>query len=81
MCPYRQCVLARIEGSKLIPMGELAERVTELDPTAETVVICHHGARSAYVTRAFQQAGFARVLNLEGGLDAYSDVDESVPRY
>jgi rhodanese-related sulfurtransferase len=62
-------------------MGELAERVTELDPTAETVVICHHGARSAYVTRAFQQAGFARVLNLEGGLDAYSDVDESVPRY
>src|SRR5918994_7856897 len=73
--------LARIEGSRLISMGELAERVTELDPTAETVVICHHGARSAYVTRAFQQAGFARVLNLEGGLDAYSDVDESVPRY
>jgi adenylyltransferase/sulfurtransferase len=73
--------LARIEGSKLIPMGELAERVSELDPAAETVVICHHGARSAYVTRAFQQAGFARVLNLEGGLDAYSDVDESVPRY
>jgi adenylyltransferase/sulfurtransferase len=73
--------LARIEGSKLIPMGELAERVSELDPTAETVVICHHGARSAYVTRAFQQAGFARVLNLEGGLDAYSSVDATVPRY
>ena len=73
--------LARIEGSKLIPMGELAERVSELDPTEETVVICHHGARSAYVTRALQQAGFARVLNLEGGLDAYSDVDASVPRY
>src|SRR5918997_618282 len=73
--------LARIEGSKLIPMGELAERVSELDPAAETVVICHHGARSAYVTRAFQQAGFARFLNLEGGLDAYSDVDATVPRY
>src|SRR5918997_294416 len=73
--------LARIEGSKLIPMGELAERVSELDPTAETVVICHHRARSAYVTRAFQQAGFARVLNLEGGLDAYSSVDATVPRY
>jgi rhodanese-related sulfurtransferase len=73
--------LSRIEGSKLIPIGEIPERVSELDPAAETVVICHHGARSAYVTRALQQAGFARVLNLEGGLDAYSDVDASVPRY
>src|SRR5919112_1212679 len=66
--------LSRIEGSKLIPIGALSERVSELDPAVETVVICHHGARSAYVTRALQQAGFAKVLNLEGGLDAYSDV-------
>jgi rhodanese-related sulfurtransferase len=73
--------LARIEGSRLVPMGELSERVSELDPAAEIVVICHHGARSAYVTRALQQAGFAKVLNLEGGLNAYSDVDGSVPRY
>ena len=73
--------LARIEGSRLIPMGELPERISELDPAAETVVICHHGARSAYVTRALEQAGFARVLNLEGGLDAYSQIDGSVPRY
>jgi rhodanese-related sulfurtransferase len=73
--------LARIEGSRLIPVGELSERVVELDPAAEMVVICHHGARSAYVTRALAQAGFARVLNLEGGLDAYSAVDSSVPRY
>ena len=73
--------LARIEGSRHISMGELAERVSELDPTAKTVVICHHGARSAYVTQALERAGFARVLNLEGGLDAYAEVDESVPRY
>ena len=73
--------LARIEGSKLIPMGELSARVSELDPAAETVVICHHGSRSAYVAYALQQAGFAKVLNLEGGLDAYADVDGSVPRY
>jgi rhodanese-related sulfurtransferase len=73
--------LTRIEGSRLISMGELAERVSELDPAAETVVICHHGSRSAYVTQALERAGFARVLNLEGGLDAYADVDESVPRY
>ena len=73
--------LARIEGSKLLPMGELPERVSELDPETETVVICHHGSRSAYVTQALQRSGFARVLNLEGGLDAYSMVDSSVPRY
>ena len=72
---------ARLEGSKLIPMGEISERVSELDPAAETVVICHHGTRSAYVTRALTRAGFRRVLNLEGGLDAYADVDASVPRY
>jgi rhodanese-related sulfurtransferase len=73
--------LARIEGARLIPMGELSERVSELDPEAETVAICHHGNRSAYVARALRQVGFTRVFNLEGGLDAYSDVDESVPRY
>jgi rhodanese-related sulfurtransferase len=73
--------LAHIEGSRLIPMGELSERVPELDPAAETVVICHYGSRSAYVTSALKQGGFAKVLNLEGGLDAYADVDGSVPRY
>ena len=73
--------LARIEGSQLIPMGELSAGVSELDPAAETVVICHHGNRSAYVAYALRQAGFTKVLNLEGGLDAYADVDGSVPRY
>ena len=73
--------LSRIEGSGLIPMGELPDRFSELDPAAETVVICHHGARSAYVARALGDAGFANVLNLEGGLDAYSQIDDSVPRY
>ena len=73
--------LARIDGSKLIPMSELGERLAELDPGAETVVICHHGNRSSYVTQALQGVGFERVFNLEGGLDAYSYVDESVPQY
>jgi rhodanese-related sulfurtransferase len=52
-----------------------------LDPAAETVVICHHGLRSAHVTQALGRAGFSRVFNLEGGLDAYAEVDASVPRY
>ncbi len=73
--------LASIQGSELIPMSQLEERFTELDPASETVVICHHGSRSSYVASALQRVGFERVLNLEGGLDAYSSVDESVPRY
>ena len=72
---------ARIEGSTLVPMREMETRFGELDPSAETVVICHHGLRSAYVTQALHRAGFSRVVNLEGGLDAYADVDGSVPRY
>jgi rhodanese-related sulfurtransferase len=73
--------LASIEGSELIPMSQLEARFTELDPASETVVICHHGHRSSYVAMALQRVGFEKVLNLEGGLDAYSSVDESVPRY
>lgn len=73
--------LARIEGSTLIPMSRLEERFTELDPGSETVVICHHGNRSAFVAQALQSVGFKNVLNLEGGLDAYSFIDTSVSRY
>ena len=71
----------RIESSRLIPLGALPERVSELDLRRETVVICHHGVRSAYVTQALERSGFDRVLNLEGGLDAYSQVDDRVSRY
>ncbi len=73
--------LARIEGSKLVPRAEVPDRIPELDPIAETVVICHHGARSAFVTRILDRSGFEAAYNLEGGLDAYSAVDGSVPRY
>jgi rhodanese-related sulfurtransferase len=73
--------LARIEGSKLVPMSEVLDRISEFDASAETAVICHHGVRSAFVTRLLDRSGFAAAYNLEGGLDAYSVVDGSVPRY
>ena len=72
---------ARIRGSKLVPLADLRDRLHELDPGAETVVICHHGLRSAHATRFLDRSGFRNVYNLEGGLDAYSAVDDSVPRY
>ncbi len=73
--------LARIEGSRLLPMAEIFDHLPDLDPHAETVVICHHGARSAYVTRILDRSGFESAYNLEGGLDGYASVDASVPRY
>lgn len=73
--------LARIEGAKLVPMAEIPARISELDRDAVLVAICHHGLRSAYVAQFLNRSGFQEVLNLEGGLDAYSLVDPSVPRY
>ena len=73
--------LARIEGAALAPMSDLAREMPRIDPDRETVVICHHGVRSAHVVRLLQRAGFERVANLEGGLDAYAEVDPEIPRY
>lgn len=73
--------LTRIEGSELAPLSGLAERAPEIEAEKETVVICHHGIRSAHVIRLLQRAGFERLSNLEGGLDAYAGVDPEVSRY
>jgi len=74
---------ARIEGSTLIPMGEIISRMNEIDPSRETVVYCHMGGRSMRVAQALEQYGFqGKVYNLVGGITAWSDqVDPSVPKY
>ena len=65
-----------------IPMGDIPSRLTELDPDAEWVVVCHHGVRSAQVAMYLAHMGFARVSNLTGGIDAWSlTADPSTPRY
>jgi rhodanese-related sulfurtransferase len=73
---------ARIAGSKLVPMGEIARRVSELDEGKEVVAICHHGGRSMQVAMFLENNGFPRVHNLVGGVDAWArNVDPSVPLY
>ena len=73
---------ARIEGSILIPMGQVASRIAELDSAAETVVICHHGGRRMQVAGLLEQLGFPNVINLAGGVDAWARlVDPSMPVY
>jgi adenylyltransferase/sulfurtransferase len=74
--------IARIPGSRLIPLKELPRRLGELDPRSSIVVHCKMGGRSAQATRILKDAGFAKVRNLTGGILAWSrDVDASVPRY
>jgi sulfur-carrier protein adenylyltransferase/sulfurtransferase len=77
-----EAAIAAIAGSTLIPLGELGDRVGELDPAASVVVYCHLGVRSEYAARLLAGAGFRSVRNLAGGIDAWSrTVDASVVRY
>ena len=71
-----------IEGSRPVPMGEIAARLGELDPDRPTVLICHHGARSMQVALWLAQQGFTEVINLRGGIDAWArSVDPAMPVY
>jgi adenylyltransferase/sulfurtransferase len=74
--------IARIEGSKLIPLDELPDRFAELDQNAEIVALCHTGVRSAWAVQFLQGRGFNRAANLEGGIDAWADqIDPAMQRY
>jgi adenylyltransferase/sulfurtransferase len=79
--PY-EYEIARIDGSRLIPLGELETHVSELPRTGTLVLQCHSGGRSEHAVRILQEAGFENALNLVGGIDAWSvEVDPAVPRY
>ena len=74
--------IARIEGSKLIPLGELPARLNEIDRERCTVVHCHSGMRSAQAVQLLRRAGFTNVFNLEGGIAEWSEeIDPTVPKY
>ena len=71
-----------IDGSVLIPMGQITSALNELDPVRTTVVICHHGIRSRHVGRYLEQQGFKHIINLNGGVDAWArDVDLDMAIY
>src|SRR5436190_1016445 len=74
---------ARLEGAKLIPMGEIPSRAhEELDPDDHIVVYCHHGVRSMSVTAWLRQQGIEKAHSMSGGIDAWSRrVDGNVPMY
>jgi len=72
----------RIETSINIPMNRIPSALATLDPGRETLVICHHGARSMQVADYLESAGFANVINLQGGIDAWAkSVDPGMSQY
>ena len=74
--------ICRILGSKLIPLGEVPKRMSELNSADEIVVHCRSGIRSALAVDLLMKSGFRKISNLKGGILAWSDqVDPSVPKY
>ncbi len=74
--------LAHLAGAELLPMSEIQRWWQDLPRDEVLVFMCHHGSRSANVCFALAHAGFRRLINMEGGIDAWSrDVDSRVPRY
>jgi len=74
--------IARIEGSKLIPLGTVQQRTHELDTADEIILQCKSGGRSSRALQMLKTAGFKKVKNLTGGITAWSEeIDPSVPKY
>lgn len=75
--------VARIEGAKLIPLGEILNRMNELDDSRELILQCKVGGRSAQALEMLTRAGYkGKMTNLRGGITAWSnEVDSTVPKY
>lgn len=74
--------LCHIDGAENIPMGELLGKLDALERERALVVICHHGTRSQQVAAYLESLGFTHIMNLEGGVDAWSrQVDPEMPLY
>lgn len=81
-----ELAVAQLPGFINLPLSQAEDWSkniqVHLDPQKETLVLCHHGMRSAQMTGWLLQQGFSDVKNIAGGIDAYSaQVDRSVPRY
>ncbi len=74
--------ISAIEGAKNIPLGEVAQRMSELDSAKEMIVFCKRGSRSARAIEILSSAGFKKMKNLKGGINAWAEeVDPSLPLY
>ena len=75
---------ANIAGARLIPMGELPQRLGEIEQhrNGRVIIHCHHGGRSLRVAYWLREQGFAHAQSMAGGIDQWSrEIDPNVPRY
>lgn len=82
----QELAIASIEGFVNLPLSQFAEWADQVptlfNPQAETLVLCHHGIRSAQMCQWLVVQGFTNVQNISGGIDAYSLlIDPSIPQY
>ena len=74
--------ISQLEGAQLIPLGQLASRLSELDSADELIVFCRTGSRSARAVELMVSAGFRKAKNLKGGINAWArEVDPTMPVY
>lgn len=74
--------LCRIEGARLVPMGDVPAHLALFDESADVVVYCHHGQRSLNVAAWLRQQGVAGARSMAGGIERWSlEIDPTVPRY
>jgi sulfur-carrier protein adenylyltransferase/sulfurtransferase len=73
--------IVALDGAVNIPLGQLADRLGELDPTVPVIAYCHHGVRSEYARQILEAGGFD-VRHLAGGIDAWArDIEPELRRY
>lgn len=83
----QELAIAAIDGAAHVPMSAITDALggppfNALDAETPICVLCHHGVRSAAVTRFLRANGFPSAINVAGGIDAWSvEVDADVPRY
>ncbi|MBE9523928.1 MAG: molybdenum cofactor biosynthesis protein MoeB, partial [Chloroflexi bacterium] len=74
--------ISSLNGAQLIPLGQLASRMSELDSAEEIVLFCKVGPRSTRALEVLASAGFRKVKNLKGGINAWAEeIDSSLPIY
>ena len=78
-----ELAISRLPNSIHIPLAQVLSRMSEIDPTRETVVHCKMGGRSARAIEGLQRSGFTgKLINLKGGIIGWSnEVDPTMPKY
>ncbi|HVT34858.1 MAG TPA: rhodanese-like domain-containing protein [Nevskiaceae bacterium] len=76
-----ELAIVRLPQARHIPMDQIPARLADLNPQQPVAILCHHGGRSLQVAHYLERNGFADVINVAGGIDAWADLDPTLPRY